>query len=69
MRNNEQIFSIIQKIAEREGYPINYVLSNIQYFSDKYSASISGKEIDNLKNHLRVKVNLNEFTTLKLTRY
>jgi len=69
MRNNEQIFSIIQKIAEREGYPINYVLSNIQYFSDKYSASISVKEIDNLKNHLRVKVNLDEFTTLKLTRY
>jgi hypothetical protein len=68
MRNNEEVFSIVQKIAEKEGFPIAHILSNIQYFSSKYSTSLTKKEIDNLKYKLKTKVDFKEFTQLKLTR-
>lgn len=68
MRNNEEVFSIIKKIAEREGYPISYIINNIKYYTDKYGTNISNKEMDNLHYHLKTKVTFNEFTSLKLVR-
>jgi hypothetical protein len=66
MRSPEEIHLIIKKIAESEGYPINYILKNIMYFSDKYSANIDKKEIENLNNSLKIKLKIDYFTTLKL---
>lgn len=66
MRSPEEVHSIIKKIAEKEGYPINYILKNIIYFSDKYSVNIDKKEIENLNNTLKIKLKLDDFTKLKL---
>lgn len=65
MRNVEVLFSIIKTIAERECVPIEHVLKNIAYYSDKYSMSIDKKEIINLKNTIKTKVRLDDFTKLK----
>ena len=66
MRNVEEVFSIIKTIAEREGYPIAYIIKNVKYFSDKYSVSIDSKEISNLTNTLKTKLKMDDFTLLKL---
>lgn len=65
MRNVEVLFDIIKTIAEREGVRIEYVLKNIGYFSDKYSVSIDKKEIINLKNTIKTKIKMDDFTKLK----
>lgn len=65
MRNVEVLFDIIKTIAERECVPIEYVLKNIGYFSDKYSVSIDKKEIINLKNTIKTKIKMDDFTKLK----
>jgi hypothetical protein len=65
MRNVEVLYSIIKTIAERENVPIEYVLKNITYFSDKYSVSIDKKEIINLKNTIKTKIKMDDFTQLK----
>jgi hypothetical protein len=65
MRNVEVLFDIIKTIAEREGVPIEYVIKNISYFSDKYSVSIDKKEIINLKNTIKTKIKMDDFTKLK----
>ncbi len=66
MRSPDEVFSIIKIIAEREGYPIYYVINNFKYFSDKYSVNLDKKEISNLKNTIKTKVNIDDFTRLKL---
>lgn len=65
MRNVEVLFDIIKKIAERECVSIEYVLKNVMYYSDKYSVSIDKKEIINLKNTIKTKVKMDDFTKLK----
>lgn len=66
MRNVEVLFDIIKTIAERECVPIAHVLKNISYYSDKYSVSIDKKEIINLKNTIKTKIKMDDFTKLKL---
>jgi flagellar assembly factor FliW len=66
MRNVDEVFSIIKMIAEKEGFPISHIIQNYQYFSDKYAISIDKKEMSNLKTTLKTKVNIDDFTKLKL---
>jgi len=65
MRSPEEVHSIIKKIAELEGYPINYILNNYLYYSDKYSLDLDKKEILNLNNTLKIKLKIDNFTVLK----